>query len=305
MRHALIIAGGSGSRLWPLSREGRPKQFLPMADGRSLLEHAWEQIDGLVDAPCRWVCADESLRQNVISLLPGLDDARFLGEPVGKDTLAALAFSCTIIEAARSRGSDRRIRRRYLDEPPEALRLELRRRLPTRRAQTRHHAHLRDHPHIPLDGIRIPRTGRSSRRGGRLHRAPIPGETGPRNGAILHRSRGRSVSVEQRVVPLEGRTLPEPRPHSPSIDGGRHGADRSELGTRRTARHELSRVYSALPRISVDHGLMEPATSSPGQPHHDHPALLWSGRISVPGIPTLRCFRTTPRGTSGRLVERS
>jgi mannose-1-phosphate guanylyltransferase len=98
MQHALIIAGGSGSRLWPLSREGRPKQLLTMADGRSLLEHAWSRIDDLVDDQRKWVCAEESWRSEVSALLPRLANARYLGEPEGKDTLAALALSFTLIE---------------------------------------------------------------------------------------------------------------------------------------------------------------------------------------------------------------
>jgi mannose-1-phosphate guanylyltransferase len=100
MNHALIIAGGSGCRLWPLSRESRPKPFLPMADGRSLLEQAWSRLDGLIERQHRWVCAAEPWRAEVTRLLDGLEDAQYLGEPEGRNTLAALAFSCTVIQRA-------------------------------------------------------------------------------------------------------------------------------------------------------------------------------------------------------------
>ena len=57
MRHSLIIAGGSGTRLWPMSRLDEPKQLLPLYQGRSLLEFSWEYTAELADTGCRWICA--------------------------------------------------------------------------------------------------------------------------------------------------------------------------------------------------------------------------------------------------------
>ncbi|MCD6364609.1 MAG: NTP transferase domain-containing protein, partial [Planctomycetes bacterium] len=47
MRYAVIMAGGVGSRLWPLSRSKRPKQLLPLLEGKSLLRLAVERLDGM------------------------------------------------------------------------------------------------------------------------------------------------------------------------------------------------------------------------------------------------------------------
>jgi len=56
MRHAVIMAGGSGTRLWPLSRGARPKQLLDVVGGKSLLRLAFERLVGVVDVGRIHVC---------------------------------------------------------------------------------------------------------------------------------------------------------------------------------------------------------------------------------------------------------
>ncbi|HET6451529.1 MAG TPA: mannose-1-phosphate guanylyltransferase [Spirochaetia bacterium] len=97
MRYAVILAGGSGTRLWPLSRESRPKQLLPFIEGKSLLRIAYDRLDGLVDAERRYVCAGRSLRDQIRAGVPGLSDDRIIAEPVGRDTVNALALSCLVL----------------------------------------------------------------------------------------------------------------------------------------------------------------------------------------------------------------
>jgi mannose-1-phosphate guanylyltransferase len=70
MRHAVIMAGGSGLRLWPLSRSSRPKQLLKLVDGRSLLQLTWDRIAGLLPAGQIFVCTAESDADAVLAELP-------------------------------------------------------------------------------------------------------------------------------------------------------------------------------------------------------------------------------------------
>ncbi|MEM7682422.1 MAG: mannose-1-phosphate guanylyltransferase [Planctomycetota bacterium] len=99
MRYALIMAGGSGTRLWPMSTKETPKQLIPFIQGRSLLQIAMERLEGLVPPERIYVVAGESTRQAMLDKLPGLTPDRFIGEPMGRDTLNAVGLGCSVIGA--------------------------------------------------------------------------------------------------------------------------------------------------------------------------------------------------------------
>ena len=97
MRHAMIMAGGSGTRLWPMSRQAQPKQLVPLIDGRSLLEIAVSRLEGVVEHDHRWICTGERFRDAVKAGIPGMDDEHILGEPMGRDTVNAVGLTAAVL----------------------------------------------------------------------------------------------------------------------------------------------------------------------------------------------------------------
>ncbi len=97
MRYAVIMAGGAGTRLWPMSRKHRPKQLLPLVDGRSLLELACRRLEGVVPPEQRLICTSEAHRSALHEALPEFGDDQILGEPVGRDTVNAVGFTAAVL----------------------------------------------------------------------------------------------------------------------------------------------------------------------------------------------------------------
>ena len=91
----IIIAGGSGSRLWPLSRQLNPKQFLPLVDAQlSMLQATIERLKGLDIALPRLICNEQHrfLAAEQLRML-GMEQSNILLEPVGRNTAPAIALA--------------------------------------------------------------------------------------------------------------------------------------------------------------------------------------------------------------------
>lgn len=97
MRYVVIMAGGAGTRLWPLSRKGMPKQLLTLVDGKSLLRIAYERVQGMIPDACILVCAGAAYLDVVAAELPELPPENLLGEPVGRDSLNAVAWPAALL----------------------------------------------------------------------------------------------------------------------------------------------------------------------------------------------------------------
>ena len=91
----VILSGGSGTRLWPLSRESHPKQFLPLLGENSLLQSTWLRLRGLPGADAPLVVANEEHRFMVAEQLRqvGVAPSALILEPVGRNTAPAIAVA--------------------------------------------------------------------------------------------------------------------------------------------------------------------------------------------------------------------
>src|SRR6266702_5651749 len=95
--NAVILAGGSGTRLWPLSNPGFPKQFLPLPNGRSMIQESLARVETLVSPEQAWIVTGRSMVELVHEHLPLVPVSNILGEPMGRSTAAAIGWAAATI----------------------------------------------------------------------------------------------------------------------------------------------------------------------------------------------------------------
>lgn len=98
--HAVIMAGGKGERLWPLSTPGMPKQLHSLGTGSSLIRSTYERIRGIADSSRIYVVTNESTAGKIREHIPELPAANVLVEPVGRNTAPCVAYAALHISAA-------------------------------------------------------------------------------------------------------------------------------------------------------------------------------------------------------------
>jgi mannose-1-phosphate guanylyltransferase/mannose-6-phosphate isomerase len=98
-RAALILAGGAGTRLRPLSSDDNPKQFLRIFDGVSLLEKTVARVKPLVASESIFISTNDQYAAKCAAFLPDLPKVNILTEPARRNTAPAIALCCFAIEA--------------------------------------------------------------------------------------------------------------------------------------------------------------------------------------------------------------
>jgi mannose-1-phosphate guanylyltransferase len=254
----MIMAGGSGTRLWPMSRADRPKQLIPLVGGRSLLALAAERTERLVPVDNRWVCAAERYRAVIRREIPWLADDRMLGEPAARDTLNAVAFAATAIAATDPDGVFAVLTSDHLLQPQEEFERALALGFRLVEADPRRLVTFAIVPTFPATGYgyvergdAVPGMAGAFRARRFVEKPPLErAREFVANPAFAWNS-GMFVFHARTVLGALERLAPE------TATGMR--AIAAAWGTP-AARGTLERVYPALPRMSVDRALMEPAS---------------------------------------------
>lgn len=95
---ALIMAGGKGTRFWPLSTEEKPKQFLNLVGEKTMIQMTVERIMPIIPIDRIFVCTGEKYIDLVKEQLPNLPEKNIIVEPEGRNTAPCIALSALVID---------------------------------------------------------------------------------------------------------------------------------------------------------------------------------------------------------------
>src|SRR3954462_10488092 len=97
MLHAIIMAGGCGTRFWPASRNETPKQLLKLVGDSTMLRQTFDRLDNLVPCERRMVVTNKRLVPATREQLPELSADSIVGEPCKRDTAACIGLAALLV----------------------------------------------------------------------------------------------------------------------------------------------------------------------------------------------------------------
>ena len=96
--YGLVLAGGRGTRFWPLSRRRNPKQVLTIAGERSLIQATVDRLSSVIEPSHIWILTNAFVRDEIVRQLPEVPAEQILAEPAQRNTAPAIGLAARIVE---------------------------------------------------------------------------------------------------------------------------------------------------------------------------------------------------------------
>jgi mannose-1-phosphate guanylyltransferase len=250
--HAVVLAGGSGTRFWPLSTPEWPKQFLALFDDRSLLRHAVDRLLPLIRPENIWLSTGANLVDSARAELPMLPASQYVVEPEARNTLPCIGLACARVREANPDAVVAVVCADHLIRREDAYRAALQDAATSAMGSG----------DLTTFGIR-----------------PTRPETG--YGYIRHAGTPARVGAHDVYVAAEFTEKPDRETAGLFVDSGdylwnsgmfvwsvraffaalqaQQPAMHAQLQEMRSDAEVIARIYPTMERVSVDYGLMEPA----------------------------------------------
>ena len=97
MLHAVIMAGGSGTRFWPASRKLQPKQLLALAGNRTMIQSTTDRLGDMVSDDRQMIITNRILADAIREQLPNIPPQNVVGEPCKRDTAPCIGLAAAMI----------------------------------------------------------------------------------------------------------------------------------------------------------------------------------------------------------------
>lgn len=260
----MIMAGGAGKRLWPMSRREQPKQLIPFIDGRCLLEIAMDRLEGVVPSERQLVCTGEAFRKPILDKLKGFEDDQLLGEPEGRDTVNAIGLTAAVLQKRDPEAIFAVLTADHLIEPQDRFKAALRTGFELVASDPRRLVTFGITPTYPATGYGYVELGENvdgfadARTTVQFVEKPDEGtaERYLQAGNFLWNS-GMFVFSASGFMEALQTCVPESAEGLTTIANAWDSPDRTQT---------LERIYPTLPKISVDYAIMEPASRDDDRP---------------------------------------
>jgi mannose-1-phosphate guanylyltransferase len=272
VRHAVIMAGGSGTRLWPLSRAARPKQLLDViaedsTDGErggahSLLAEAFTRLQAVLPTEQIWVCTAARYGDQVRAALPELGADRLVLEPVARDTANAVGLAAALVADVDPDAELAVVSADHVIRPVERFAAALRTAYDVLAVRPRALVTLGVTPTSPATGFGYVQKGAPTEVPGAAEAASFR-EKPDRATAEQYLASGEYVWNSGMFVWRAQTVLDALADHLPESATGLAKIVAAPAGPQRDA--VLAEVFPTLPKISVDYAVLEPAATEPGR----------------------------------------